>query len=147
MPITKKLAGILGLIIGLRVNKMTKRIIKFRAWDKEMRCWGYGDFKNGLSVFFATNELNWDTLGQFTSLHDKNGVEIYEGDIIKWDEGVANHPWIIGPVKLVSGDVGPCHGPNVFQWVIGDTYNLWELEYMEVIGNIYESPNLLLKKL
>lgn len=66
-------------------------------------------------------------LMQFTGLKDKNGVEIYEGDIIKNGFGVEE-------VKYLDG-MYPCFFD----------YDIFIGENCEVIGNIYENPELLKK--
>lgn len=50
--------------------------IRFRAWDKEMNCWGYGSYENGLYAFFEAikkGELDIETL------------EIYNNKNKKWE--------------------------------------------------------------
>ncbi len=69
-------------------------------------------------------------LMEWTGLHDKNGKEIWEGDIVKWDHGVTEDDNGIGEVVFKGGRFKVrycfcCH-----------------TEY-EVIGNIYENPSLL----
>lgn len=73
------------------------------------------------------------TVGQFTGLRDKSGVEIYEGDIWKSSENGIEE---IGVVEY--------HG-CAFRVKYGDTSDLLGLavQYGEVIGNIHENPGLL----
>jgi len=70
------------------------------------------------------------TLMQYTGLKDKNGVEIYEGDIIRCKLQTDKNHWI--------AEVKFC----IDAWCIG-LHTLSSYIYLEVIGNIYENPELL----
>lgn len=109
------------------------REIKFRAWDivnKKMIQWE--------SSFFG--DVVWGMTGdkyvemQFTGLKDKNGKEIYEGDIVKLEQ------WNPSIAEVVFDRGGFC-----FRFKKDDTYypDGKYLEEGEVIGNIYENPELL----
>lgn len=123
------------------------RAVKFRAWDTKERKWLFG--KDGFSMFgemvimgewgnaawrsISDDEPYRYQLLQYTGLKDKNGVEIYEGDIVD-DRGVT---WY---VEFGNGNYTlrcTCHYPD------GDFYVFEDSPFYAVIGNIYENPELL----
>lgn len=78
-----------------------------------------------------------DTLGRFTGLTDRNGVKIFEGDVIEYTDGC--NDWL-GAVKYDSDDA-----QFVVRFIGGDVEsfdNLYSGD-CEVIGNIYDNPELL----
>lgn len=112
------------------------RPIKFRAWDNKnnvMRDWDY------VRMNWTLNILNGDSrteIMQFTGLHDKNGKEIYEGDIVHHYDG--GKPYEMKWNKtLASFRLGG------FTVAVMDDYKKGIL--FEVIGSIYENPELLAK--
>lgn len=87
--------------------------------------------------------LQQDTIGQFTGLHDKNGKEIYEGDIIAVN-GI-QIGYIVGGVRGYCYDViyTPAKHNGEKAWPL---YSVVTRDYpnkCEVIGNIHDNPELL----
>lgn len=122
------------------------REIKFRFWDNdenEMIYWN--QISPLLREYFATTtEL---IPMQFTGIKDKNGVEIYEGDIIpEWLEDSVlkeNGFWWYGIVNFINGQWKVLQ-PDFNYTDFDDMSKLYEdFEILEVIGNIHENPELL----
>lgn len=132
------------------------REIKFRAWDEDYGQWlyntnGYEYFldQKGRLYFIDTDDgkirryPNSNVVVFSTGIKDKSGVEIYEGDIL---DDAADEPWryevlfdrdnsqFVARCR-VAGGITIKDGPSHFY---KDT-----LKQFEVIGNIYENPELL----
>ena len=121
------------------------REIKFRGMDIVNNKWLYGNLEIPLinqskSKHFIVghsygqyqkHEVDPKTIGQYTGLKDKNGKEIYEGDIVRHatDEGV---------YKVIFED-GGFYVKNLFEYDF-QAINEYPLE---IIGNIYENLELL----
>lgn len=147
------------------------RAIKFRAWDKHlsrMRTVESIDFDSGIVCFndsgmYKTNygqfllyeksdsEIN-TVLIQFTGLLDKNGKEIYEGDIVVWHDNSENidKGWSGTAIVRINPDLYfECFKVGEKQHNIDFHYDnfIWKEteKYFEVIGNIYSNPELLTK--
>jgi len=127
------------------------REIKFRAWDrqtKEMIPWnnmyGLANMETGLGVHLAVADqcyLDEVDLMQYTGLRDKNGKEIYEGDVLAQN-----------PRKYHVQAHGEYDSAFVVEWSTingGDDADPQSHGYhfdpssLEVIGNIYENSELL----
>lgn len=83
-----------------------------------------------------------DTLGQFTGLTDKNDKKIFEGDIVKDESGVV-YPVVVGLTGFYLKYTPPhSHG---FHYDLLPLSNYWHAHgaIIEVIGNIYDNPELL----
>jgi len=103
------------------------REIKFRAWDLVAKKFYYVDVWS-----FHILAENCDDVQQFTGLHDKNGKEIYEGDILKIGYGYAEQAdsYIVEDLRELYADTQ-----------IDDSYCF--ITSMKIIGNMYENPELL----
>jgi uncharacterized phage protein (TIGR01671 family) len=153
---------------------MKQREIKFRAWDRVAKAMSpafvlFGEFTLLGAVHDWQHQLlllaglkwdatdRYDSLGrlndldimQYTGLLDKNGKEIYEGDIVRVKDAEF--------VETVP--VGDDHYQEVYKDIIGEIlfveggfcYNghsagdipIWSNSDYEVIGNIHENPELL----
>lgn len=124
------------------------RIVTVRGWSKE-----YKKMWESPTVNFATNEMvmpdgEWyqvDKLLMPTGLKDKNGAEIFEGDIV-----TAKHPEYEEDTEMVHAIViydAPCfHAKYVDEslnkFISGGSGFILRPQN-EVIGNIYENPELL----
>lgn len=126
------------------------REIKFRAWDKKTKEW-ISTTANGLRLDGAAisiSDFHHDpsdiVLMQYTGLKDANGVEIYEGDIVK--------DWT-GTYQIISSNRYPGafwqkdirdespedHGAGDYRFLLGYA----STESLEVIGNTHNNPDLL----
>lgn len=126
------------------------REIKFRAWDNDQQrmfnVYGMGldfiteDTLNGIDPgvnCFSGDDFKKLVPMQYTGLKDKNGNEIYEGDICRinfFDEGLKN-----GQVVFRIFHSGYYLEGTFGQWSMGT----WEPSYIEIVGNIYQNPELL----
>lgn len=137
------------------------RPIKFRAKGKSDSQWHYGSLLQiGDDLSIVTNTENAfemcvvesETIGQFTGLYDMNGKEIYEGDILQSDKPNAD-------LCVVFWSTEKAAFSYRFYWKrIDDTHEVgkksryaigdWNREiekYLAVIGNIYDSLELIEK--
>lgn len=124
-------------------------IPNFRAWDKEtqsLRDVLVIDWLNELVDLEGgriDRQFDEVELMQFTGLKDKNGVEIFEGDIV----AVENHPFqrkensSVG--MEIEGDYVVGWNQHDLTWCVGDLLLARLKPYVRVIGNIYENPELL----
>ena len=117
--------------------------IKFRIWcrdDKNFSYWGFID--NGFNCIptgrgFSLSEAQ-ELSEQYTGLKDKNGVEIWEGDIITSKE----HNPSAFVVEFIDGGFCCTHGDESYPTDINHFYSSVGC-CIEVIGNIHDNPELL----
>lgn len=157
------------------------RIIKFRGKLSLTHTdeWVYGSLiqDNGLNMFIQQgcwqSPIENDTVGQFTGLYDKNGKEVYEGDILrvveykndfvgsgidfedrekftveeckgeKTDEYITAVEFEVGTFLVSSGKGEDKHNDTYISHLFGDMRVSIPICEFEVIGNIYDNPDLL----
>lgn len=118
------------------------REILFRAKTADENQWIYGDiFHSGacpevVRIHDYKNRVNYavnpETLGQYTGLTDRNGVKIFEGDLVAPDSNA--EPMI---VKIEDG-IFMAELANRKEWLF-----IYEVVVWEIVGNIYDNPELL----
>lgn len=142
------------------------RQIKFRAWDKKSEQMTHfdlrgfvatdiGELKNDLSDYNDLHEcIREHEIMQFTGLLDKTGKEIYEGDIVRilytdWPSKSDSNPRTlqqyltdIAKVKVVIWSYNGFYVSHALNGY-AESMEYGKYGYIEIIGNIYQHPNLL----
>lgn len=155
------------------------RVIKFRAQDVASNKWLYGDLrhhKEDVCIFeqggMKGKQVKAETVGQFTGLLDKNGTEIYDGDILRlktfknlsmepgisWEESKEMRKIFAlddlkgeletESVTVVCFEEGilmvsqDWHNDTYFCCLWGDQKRSSPIFECEVIGNIHDNPDI-----
>lgn len=131
------------------------RELKFRAWDGKRIRYDVTGFEHGslnemhgvfldgdyYAIFESADKQHGDIASravvmQFTGLHDKNGTEIYEGDIVAGKRCKS-----VVEFKNNIGSCGCCYESFEGSGFIAEDVRLGKV--CEVIGNIYKNPELI----
>lgn len=123
------------------------REILFRAKRKATNEWVYGYFVNEYDDFqiyvqpqiitrSGREYVNENTLGQFTGLTDKNGVKIFEGDIVRYGDTIHK---VVFEQRNGTAYFGLVYSP--IETLPFGHYQ--DSRQLEVIGNIYDNPELI----
>lgn len=132
------------------------RDILFRGKRRNHGEWIYGDLVTKQNICIANDwheviRVDDETVGQFTGLTDKNGKQIFEGDIVKLTDKNNNYEWTAvvefgnpnsyyswgWQLKPITKNVE--YNLDILCWVDIDEFGI----FCEVIGNIYDNPELL----
>lgn len=129
------------------------REILFRGKRKDNGEWTFGSlvihkdilWKNQKYYYIETDtgedrlEIIPETISQYTGLDDKNGKQIFEGDIIKYVDEKTSYTVMFDPTGYWCLDGNGARNSEML--IYFDDY-----KYIEVIGNIYENEKLLRKE-
>jgi YopX protein len=104
------------------------REIKFRAWDK-INKYMFIIFDSTAKDWYLPDWSDRYEVMQYTGLHDKNGKEIWEGDILAHEDFANRKQKVVGVMEWNETTAGFAR--------------FYPLHKFEVIGNIYKNPKLL----
>jgi len=128
------------------------RPIKFRVWDKlaERMIYPHNDNQQHFIIDLNGQFHNLQNgsggddyvIQQYTGLTDKNGKEIYEGDIVQYNQNSSydNMDFI---AKWSDDKLGFIFQSNSGEQLVNQTPHLNRFKHLEVVGNIFENPELL----
>jgi len=119
------------------------RELKFRVWDDEQKKFEYFELHN-ITIPDRLLIQHKFLVQQYTGLIDKNGVEIYEGDILTYTSSNGldyEAPVVFSTTTLAY--VLDTSGRHLFDDKYGDYLDLHKDREYTVVGNIFENPELL----
>ena len=127
------------------------REIKFRAKRTDNGAWVYGDLqhvqrintkeqavqsgrRSGPALRIANYDVDEETIGQFTGVHDEDGKEIYEGDVIFQINVFGGRMY---SVEYINGAFCLCRNGDIWLTLVDVRISIY------VRGNIHDNPELL----
>jgi len=117
------------------------RPLNFRCWDLKEKTWT--DFECFIGEqYCGLHEKFEDVIvQQFTGFLDRKGREIYEGDIIGGDYTL-NSMFVNAAIEFKFGKFVDSKFGYGLDFLAGDNYRNSQLKIYEVIGNIFENPEI-----
>ena len=106
-------------------------------WVQGLISYGYDNNKNPCMVI-DDEEIDEKTIGQYTGLNDKNGNKIFEGDIVEEKKHISIVKWDDSLCSYVTFTEKLNHITNLAYY--------YKTSKLEVIGNIYDNPEILEEK-